>query len=55
MKMLKLGNQKMWMVVRYCVEVGGEDSGNDGGEYSGNDGCVDGGMDCVVDGDGKVE
>ena len=47
MKMLKLGNQKMWMVVRYCVEVGGEDSGNDGG--------VDGGMDCVVDGDGKVE
>ena len=35
--MLKLGNQKMWMVVRYCVEVGGEDSGNDGG--------VDGGMD----------
>ena len=47
MKMLKLGNQKMWMVVRYCVEVGAEDSGNDGG--------VDGGMDCVVDGDGKVE
>ena len=47
MKMLKLGNQKMWMVVRYCVEVGGEDSGNDGG--------VDGGMDCGVDSGGKVE
>ena len=47
MKMLKLGNQKMWMVVRYCVEVGGEDSGNDGG--------VDGGMDWGVDSGGKVE
>ena len=45
--MLKLGNQKMWMVVRYCVEVGVEDSGNDGG--------VDGGMDCGVDSGGKVE
>ena len=45
--MLKLGNQKMWMVVRYCVEVGGEDSGNDGG--------VDGGMDWGVDSGGKVE
>ena len=45
--MLKLGNQKMWMVVRYCVEVGGEDSGNDGG--------VDAGMDWGVDSGGKVE
>ena len=45
--MLKLGNQKMWMVVRYFVEVGVEDSGNDGG--------VDGGMDWGVDSGGKVE
>ena len=42
----------MWMVVRDCVEVGGEDGGedssHDGGEYSGNDGE----MDCGVEGGG---